>query len=144
MANAVEVTIDVIVHATEEISKFVDAFGDIFGLPEDVFTTVSTTGHYDNPITILSAKLTKKSALNFVEILLEELSAPQKDAMIKEIAERTSGSKFHLRLGKQEFLNGILSFKDEDAIKLKIYTPIYNKKDTIRTFTKLFSGSPLD
>lgn len=144
MANAVEVTIDIIVHATEESSKFVDAFGDIFGLPEDAFTTINTTGHYDNPITILGAKLTKKSALGFVGMLLEKLSALQKDVMIKEIVERTSGSRFHLRLGKQEFLNSILRFKEDDAIKLSIYAPIYNKKDTVRTFTKLFSGQPLD
>jgi hypothetical protein len=29
-------------------------------------------------------------------------------------------------------------FKEKDAIKVKIHTPIYNKKDTIKIFSKIF------
>lgn len=138
MADALEITIDVIVHATEDSSKFLDAFGEVFGLPEEKFSVLSTTGHYENPIMVLSAKLRKRSAQDFLDALLGRLSASQKNTMASEMAERTSGSKFHLRLGKQEFLKGGLDLAEKDAIRLRIHTPVYNKKDSVETFKRVF------
>ena len=141
MASALDITIDVIVHATEDSSKFLNAFEKIFGLPKEEFSAVSAEGHYDNPITILSARLQKNSARGFLETLLGRLSTSQKDAIVEDIEGRISGSKFYLRLGKQEFLNGILSLKERDAIKIRIHTPVYNKKETLETFKGILQDS---
>lgn len=138
MASAPEVTIDVIVHATEDGSKFLDAFEKFFMLPREEFSAENATGYYDNPITVLSARLRKDPARNFLESLLGKMSLSQRNAMVGEITQRVSGSRFHLRLAKQEFLNGVLSFQEQDAIRLKIYTPVYNKKETVEAFRKIF------
>ncbi len=133
-----EVTIDVIVHATEDIVKFFESFNEIFGLEEEAFSISHVTGHFENPITILRAIITKKLALQFLEKFLKMLSENQKSEIIKEIEERTENSTLHIRFDKQEFIQGKLTFKEKDAIRLKIHVPIYNKKDTVKVFSKIF------
>ncbi|MEK6821943.1 MAG: RNA-binding domain-containing protein [Thermoproteota archaeon] len=138
MVDKLEVTIDVIIHATEDISKFLKSFEEIFELKEGDFTVNQTTGHFENPITILNAKIEKNQAQKFVEKLVESLSNDQIKELVEEIEERTVDSRFHIRLDKQEFIKGNLMFKEKDAIKVKIHTPIYNKKDTVKIFSKIF------
>ena len=136
--NKLEVTIDVIVHATEDNSKFFEAFSEIFGLEKEIFSITDLKGHFDNPITIISAKITKKIASAFLDKFLYLLSNDQKKEIIQEIEERTVDSTLHIRLNKQEFVQGRIAFKEKDAIKLKIQTPIYNKKDTLKVFSEIF------
>jgi RNA binding exosome subunit len=75
MATTIEVTIDVIIHATEDASKFFDVFEEMFGLKKDEFSIQNLTGHFDNPITLLNAKISKKQAANFVKILVSKISS---------------------------------------------------------------------
>ncbi|MBI5860018.1 MAG: exosome protein [Nitrosarchaeum sp.] len=138
MVDKLEVTIDVIIHATEDISKFLKSFEEIFELKEEDFIVNQTTGHFENPITILNAKIEKNQAQKFIEKLVRSLSNDQIKELIEEIEERTVDSRFHIRLDKQEFVKGNLMFKEKDAIKVKIHTPIYNKKDTVKIFSKIF------
>ena len=56
----------------------------------------------------------------------------------EEIEERTVDSVFHTRLDEQELIKGNVAFVEKDTIKIKIHTPIYNKKDTVKTFTEIF------
>lgn len=136
--HKLEVTIDVIVHATEDNSKFFEAFNEVFGLDKEIFSITELKGHFENPITIISAKITKKHASEFLDKLLNLLSNDQKNEIIQEIEERTVDSTLHIRLNKQEFVQGRIAFKEKDAIKLKIQTPIYNKKDTLKVFSEIF------
>lgn len=138
MVNKLEVTIDVIIHATEDISKFFKSFEDMFELKEENFSVNHTTGHFENPIITLNAKIEKNQAQKFVEKLVDILSDDQIKELIGEIEERTVDSRFHIRFDKQEFIKGNLMFKEKDAIKVKIHTPIYNKKDTVKIFSKIF------
>ena len=138
MQDKIEVTIEVIVHATEEISKIFQSFEEFFDLNEEDFTINETTGYFENPIIILSTKIVKKSAQQFMKKLLELLSSEQVNELIEEIEERTVDSRFHMRLDKQELIKGNLIMGEKDTIKLKIHTPIYNKKDTVKSFTEIF------
>jgi RNA binding exosome subunit len=138
MVDKLEVTIDVIIHATEDISKFFKSFEEIFELKKEDFTVKQTTGHFENPIIILNAKIEKNQAQKFVEKLVKSLSSEQIKEVIGEIEERTVDSRFHVRLDKQEFIKGNLMFKEKDAIKVKIHTPIYNKKYTVKIFSEIF------
>ena len=138
MVDKIEITIDVIVHATEDISKIFQSFEEILDVKEEDFTIEETMGHYENPIIVLNTKIIKKQAQNFMNKLLELLSAEQVNDLIEEIDERTVDSKFHMRFDKQELIKGNLVIKEKDTIKLKIYTPIYNKKNTVKIFTEIF------
>jgi len=137
MISKIDVIIDVIVHATEDISKIFQSFEDVLELKEEDFTIHETVGHFENPIIILNAKIQKKQAQNFVKKLFKSLSVEQINELIQEIEERTVDSRFHMRLDKQELIKGNLRVSEKDTIKIKIHTPVYNKKDTVRLFTEI-------
>lgn len=135
-----EVTIDVIVHATEDINKFYVSFSEMFGLEKDDFQISYVTGHYDNPITTIRAKLTKKDASKFLAKFLENISNNQRKEIIDNIEERIENSTLYLRLDKQGFIQGKIAFREKEAIRLKIHTPIYNKKETVKVFSEMFQN----
>ena len=137
MNNKLEITIDMIVHATEDVSKIFESFNEILGLEEEQFSISETTGHYENPITLLNLTITKKQAQDFVKKLVGKLPKIQIDELVDEVEERTIDSRFHMRLDKQELVKGNLKVSEKDTIKLKIHTPIYNKKDTIKIFSNV-------
>ncbi len=137
MNDKIEITVDAIVHATEDISKIFQSF-EILELVEEDVTVNETTGHFDNPILMLNAKIVKKQAQSFLKKLVELLPSEQVDELINEIEERTVDSRFHLRLDKQELVKGNVIISERGTIKIKIHTPIYNKKDTTRIFTEIF------
>ena len=138
MIDKLEITIDVIVHATEDISKIFQSFYDILEIEEESFSITETTGYYENPIIMLNAKLVKKQAKSFMEKFLKLLSKNQINQLIEEIEERIEDSKFHLRLDKQELIKGVVVLSEKDTIKIRIHTPIYNKKESIRKFSEVF------
>ncbi|AJW70076.1 RNA-binding domain-containing protein [Nitrosopumilus adriaticus] len=138
MIGKIEVTIDVIVHATEDISKIFQSFDDLLEIKEEEFTVHETTGYFENPIILLNTKIVKKQAQKFIMKLLELLSNQQIKELIDQIEERTIDSRFHMRLDKQELINGNIIISEKDTIKIKIHTPIYNKKDTVKTFREIF------
>ena len=138
MIDKLEITIDVIVHATEDVSKIFQSFNDILKIEEESFAITETTGYYENPIIMLNAKLVKKQAKSFMEKFLKLLSKNQINQLIEEIEERITDSKFHLRLDKQELIKGVVVLSEKDTIKIRIHTPIYNKKESIRKFSEVF------
>ena len=69
MADKLEVTIEVIVHATEDVDKILESFFEHFGIETDSFSKENLTGHYDNPIILLRAKFKKKEAKKILEKL---------------------------------------------------------------------------
>ena len=138
MIDKLEITMDVIVHATEDISKIFQSFYDILEIEEKSFSITETTGYYENPIIMLNAKLVKKQAKSFMDKFLKLLSKNQINQLIEEIEERIEDSKFHLRLDKQELIKGVVVLSEKDTIKIRIHTPIYNKKESIRKFSEVF------
>ncbi len=138
MIEKIQVTIDVIIHATEDISRIFQSFEKLLNLKEENFTIHETTGYFDSPIIMLNAKIVKKEAQNFMKKLLKLLSVEQINELIEEIEERTVDSRFHMRLNKQELIKGNLTFGEKETIKIKIHTPIYNKKNTVKIFTEIF------
>ena len=140
MIDKLEITIDVIIHATEDISKIFQSFNETLEIDEESFTITETTGYFENPIILLNAKIIKKQAKSVMKKFLKLLSTNQINQLIEEIDERTEDSKFHLRLDKQELVKGKLELSEKDTIKIKIHTPIYNKKDTIKKFSDIFQS----
>ena len=139
MTNKIQVTVGAIVQSTEDISKLFNAFEEILAIKEEDFGINETKGHFDNPIVILDAIIGKKRAVNFIENLISQMSDEQIKNVIEEIPERTTDSSFHMRIDRDEMLRGNISTNEKGTIKLKIQIPIYNKKETVNEFTKLFS-----
>ena len=141
MVNKLQISIDVIIHATEDISKIIMSFEKLFNLSKDEFTVQHTTGHYENPIILMSSKMEKNQAREFLKKLVNIVSKNQLDEIIENLENRIENSTLHLRLNKQELVKGKIDFKEKDPIKLKISTPVYNKKETQKIFSEILLQS---
>jgi len=139
MLSKIEITIEAIIHATEDIDKFFDAFSEIFDIDKAEFTQTNLVGHFENPIITIKTKISKKKANEFLKTLGKKLSKDEKNEIMEFFEERLSDSGLYLRLDKQEFVSGKISIREQDAIKVKIFTPVFNKKELTETYRKLFS-----
>lgn len=139
MERKLEVDIQVIVHATEDLEKIFAAFNEIFDLDKEEFTVQNLQGHYENPIILLLCKLKKKKAQGFVEKLVRGIPKEDMSLIIEDLQNRCDESALHLRISKQQLILGKIILGDEDPVKLKIYTPIYTQKDLIKIYTEVLS-----
>jgi hypothetical protein len=141
MANKLEVTVEIIVHATEDLKTILDAFEKLFEIKEEGFSKKNLTGHFENPITMLNAKITKTKAENFIKKLVMKIPKGQLDELIGDLENRIQNSSLHVRLGKQDLIQGVVSLQEKDVIKLKIFMPIYQKKNTLKNYADLLTVS---
>ncbi len=141
MANKLEVTVEIIVHATEDLKTILDAFEKLFEVKEEGFSKKNLTGHFENPITMLNAKITKTKAENFIKKLVMKIPKGQLDELIGDLENRIQNSALHVRLGKQDLIQGMVSLQEKDVIKLKIFMPIYQKKNTLKNYANLLTVS---
>jgi hypothetical protein len=140
MADKLEISIEIIVHATEDTEKILDSFFKLLGIVPKEFSRENLTGHFDNPITLLSANIKKKAAKNFVEKLVSSIPDRDFKELIDDIENRLKDSTLHLRFGKQDMIRGKMVPQEKDAIKLKIFTPAYNRKDVVKNYVTLFAS----
>ena len=141
MANKLEVTVEIIVHATEDLKTILDAFEKLFEVKEEGFSKKNLTGHFENPITMLNAKITKTKAENCIKKLVMTIPKGQLDELIGDLENRIQNSSLHVRLGKQDLIQGMVSLQEKDVIKLKIFMPIYQKKNTLKNYANLLTVS---
>ncbi len=137
MEDKIQVTIDVIVHATEDITKFFNIFDELFEIKREKFFIQNLKGHFDNAITTLQVKLTKKDAKKFVDNLVSNLTNEQRRELLQSLEERIHNSAFHLRLNKQKLILRQLELGEKDPVKVKIFTPIYKKTDSTKIYSTL-------
>ncbi len=137
MAPHTVINVDMIIHATENISKFLIVFEDVFGVSEKNFTKQNLYGHFDNPIILLNLKLTKKNATDFFKKLVSKIPLNIIDYLVNDIENRVEDSTLHFRLDKEEFVKKNFILAEKNAIKIKIYTPIYSKKEIPEIFSEL-------
>jgi len=137
MDNKIQVTIDIIIHATEDISKFFDALNQLFEIEQEKISVQELKGHFDNPITTLHAKFSKKEAKKIVGKIVSNLTESQKRELADSLEQRIQNSTLHLRFDKQKLVQGNIDFRETDPVKIKIFTPIYTKKDAVKIFSEL-------
>ena len=140
MITKLEVTIEIIIHATEDIKKILESFESVLGIKQEEFSSQSLTGHFENPILLVKAIIKKNNAANFVQTLISKISKSQIDEVVEDIENRIQNSSLYLRIEKQELIKGNIVLYEKDSIKVKIYTPVYRKKDIVKTYTKLLEN----
>ena len=119
------VEIRVFSHATEDPDKVEVAVKN--ALPENLasetkFTKTTLTGHHNNPIILLEAKLTDKAALpSLLQKIGSELGALDKEQFCTELKDHIERHTLFLRIDKQSAYLGKLRFSSNDPIHLKIH-----------------------
>ena len=139
MPEKLEITIEIIVHATEDIEKILKAFFEQFNISGDEFSRQNLTGHFENPITLLRAKIKKNNARNFLQSLISKIPDDQISEIIEDIENHIQDSTLYLRFGKQDLIKGKMIVQEKDAVKFKIFTPIYKKEDIVKNYVKLLT-----
>jgi len=137
MSLHAEVKIDTILHATEDIDKILKCFLENFNLEQEKFNIQNLTGHFDNPITLLSINLKKKEAEEFIRNLLTKISKSDFDEIYENVGELISSSGLKFKIDKQKMLYGKIILEQRDAIKINISCPVYVKKDSKKIYQQL-------
>jgi RNA binding exosome subunit len=137
MANQMEITVEIILHATEDSKKVFDPIFEIFNIKEEEFTQEKIMGHHGNPILFFKTTLVKKRAEEFVTVLVSKTAQKQLDEVLDNIDMYFEDSSLFLRMGKGELASKIISLQQNNAIKIRIKVPIYKKDDIVRTYTEL-------
>jgi hypothetical protein len=141
MERKLEVDLQVIVHATEDMERIFSAFDEVFGVDRDAFSVQNLQGHYENPIFLVLCKLKKKAASAFVRTLVSGMPKGEKDLVLGDLENRCDDSALYLRISKQKLVRGEITLADEDPVKIKIYTPIYTQKELFKTYSEILNGT---
>ena len=119
------IDIRVFAHATEDNEKVQTAVHNL--LPEEIaqtiiFQTTSLTGHYGNPINLLTVKLKdKKLLLSALEKIGSGLNSLDKDELSRDLKLHLEKGNLFLRFDKQSAYLGNIKFTQNDPVHFKIH-----------------------
>ena len=129
-----------ILHATEDYRKIYDSLYDIFGIEKDKISLDKLSGHFGNPIFMLSVEMKKKYAEVFLKKMVSLISKAEMSNILEDLEVRISNSTLYLRFSKQKFVKKTLVIEEKDPIRISIYTPVYVKRELNSTYRKLLVG----
>ena len=132
-----EVKINLILHATENENKILDKLENIFRIEQKKFQIEQVPGHFNNPILLISTKLKKKSAQDFVRKFFSNIKKSDFQEIFDNVEDHITSSGLNLRISKQKLISEILTISKKDSIKINISTPVYVKNDTKKIYQEL-------
>lgn len=132
-----EVKINLILHATENENRVLEILENIFHIEQKKIQIEQVPGHFNNPILLVSSKLKKKSAQDFVSIFFSKMKKDEFQEIFDNVEDYVTSSGLNLRISKQRLISEILALSKEDAIKINISTPVYVKTETKKIYQEL-------
>ena len=132
-----EVKINLILHATENEKKVFEELENNFQIEQSEFQVEEVSGHFNNPILLISSKLKRKTAQNFVSLFFSKMKKEEFEEIFNYVEDYVTSSGLSLRISKQKLMSGILALSREDTIKINISTPVYVKNETKKIYQEL-------
>jgi len=132
-----EVKINLILHATENEKKVLEELESNFHIDQSDFQMEQVLGHFNNPITLISSKLKRKTAQDFVSLFFSKMKKEEFDDVFNYVEDYVTSSGLSLRISKQKLMSGVLEISKEDTIKINISTPVYVKNETKKIYQDL-------
>ena len=132
-----EVKINLILHATENEKKVFEELENNFQIEQSEFQVEEVSGHFNNPILLISSKLKRKTAQNFVSLFFSKMKKEEFEEIFNYVEDYVTSSGLSLRISKQKLMSGILVLSREDTIKINISTPVYVKNETKKIYQEL-------
>ena len=132
-----EVKINLILHATENEKKVFEELENNFQIEQSEFQVEEVSGHFNNPILLISSKLKRKTAQNFVSLFFSKMKKEEFEDIFNYVEDHITSSGLSLRISKQKLMSGILAISKEDTIKINISTPVYVKNETKKIYQEL-------
>ena len=137
MTKKIVAKIGMILHATEDYQKISGALYDIFRIEKDDISLDKLSGHFGNPILMLSVEMKKKYAEVFLKKMISLISKTQMTDIMENLEGQINDATLYLRFSKQKFIKKILMLEEKDPIRISVYTPVYVKKELYSTYRKL-------
>jgi len=141
MVTKINLKIEIIVHATEDYQKISDSLCDIFEIESSEITKKEFLGHFGNPILMLHIQMKNKRAGELIKKLISTISRNDVKDLLAGMDERISDSTLYLRFSKQNFVKKTLTFQEKDPVRIMIFTPVYIKKNVVKTYKKLLESN---
>ena len=141
MVTKINLKIEIIVHATEDYQKIFDSLCDIFEIESSEITKKEFLGHFGNPILMLHIQMKNKRAEGLIKKLISTISRDDVKDLLAGMDERISDSTLYLRFSKQNFVKKTLTFQEKDPVRIMIFTPVYIKKNVVKTYKKLLESN---
>jgi hypothetical protein len=135
-----EIKINLILHATENKNKVLEKLVDVFHIEQKNFQIEEIPGHFNNPILLISSKLKKKSAENFVKVFFSKIKKTDYQEIFDNVEDYVISSGLSLRISKQKLISEVLTISKEDSIKININTPVYVKNETKKIYQELMKN----
>ena len=132
-----EVKINLILHATENENKILDVLENTFHIEQKKIQIEQIPGHFNNPILLISSKLKKKNAQDFIKIFFSRIKKNDFQEIFDNVGDYVTSSGLSLRISKQKLVSEIITISKEDAIKINISTPVYVKNETKKIYQEL-------
>ena len=138
MQPKVILTIEIILHATEDITKIEKSLSQTLEINSE-FVKEEMSGHFGNPITILKAKIPNNDTSKLINKLMSKISDDDLDILDQELDKMKKNSGLQIRLSKQDLIRGSISFEKKDSVKLIITTPVYKKNEIGRIYREILN-----
>ena len=135
-----EIKINLILHATENENKILEKLEDVFHIEQRNFQIEEIPGHFNNPILLISSKLKKRSAEDFVRVFFSKIKKTDYQEIFNNIEDYVVSSGLSLRISKQKLISELVTISKEDAIKININTPVYVKNETKKIYQELMKN----
>ena len=132
-----EVKINLILHATENEKKVLESLENVFNIEQKNFEIEQLPGHFNNPILLISSKLKKNNAKNFIKLFFSKMKKEDFEEVFENVEDYVTSSGLNLRISKQKLIAENLTISKEDAIKINISTPVYVKNNTKKIYQEL-------
>jgi len=141
MVKKINLKIEIIVHATEDYQKISDSLFDVFEIESNEITKKEFLGHFGNPILMLHIQMKNGRAEELIKKLISTISQNNIKSLLADIEERISDSTLYLRFSKQNFVKKTLTFQEKDPVRIIIFTPVYIKKNIVKTYKNLLESN---
>ena len=141
MVTKINLKIEIIIHATEDYQKISDSLCDIFEIESSEITKKEFLGHFGTPILLLHIQMKNKRAGELIKKLISTISRDDVKDLLAGMNERISDSTLYLRFSKQNFVKRTLTFQEKDPVRIMIFTPVYIKKNVVKTYKKLLESN---
>ena len=124
-ARGMRASVGVILHATEAEPLYRAAFESVLGIGGGCVRVSAAEGHYGNPIRIVSAEARAAGAARVAASVAGAMRPADVGRVCDDIGLHASGAGLHLRFDKQEFVQGRLLLSGSEAVRVRMYVPVY-------------------
>ena len=137
MPKQIEAQIQIIIHGTDDSEKITNSMKNLFNLDSNDFKIQNLTGHFENPITMLTLIIKQKIAEEFVSKLFSKMKKNDLELISEDLDKQRTSANLKIRISKQELIMGKIVLDSKDAIKITITIPVYVKKNFAKIYRQI-------